>query len=179
MTGRAVFFTGLASAGKSTLAAALAELLPPPVSLLDGDDLKHTLWRELGPSRDHRILKTLRLGIIAAEVVRHGGTALCVSIDPYEEGRRGARRLVEQAGGIFTLVWVSTPLAVCEGRDHRYQYAKARSGEVTRFTGISDPYEKPKDADFTIDTTDLSAQRSADLLFRHLSFQAEARASAL
>jgi adenylyl-sulfate kinase len=119
--------------------------------LLDGDVVRTHLSSELGFSRAHRDLNIHRIGYVASEIVKHGGIAICAAIAPYAAARAEARQLVE-AHGAFLLVHLSTPISVCESRDVKGLYAKARRGEVTSFTGISDPYEVPTDAELTIDT---------------------------
>ncbi len=168
--GVAVFFTGLSGAGKSTLAQALAAAIARagrPVTMLDGDAVRTHLSSELGFSREHRELNIRRIGWVAAEVVRHGGIAICAAIAPYEAERRDVRRMIEPLGG-FLLVHVSTSLDVCEQRDVKGLYAKARAGDVPAFTGISDPYEPPSDADVTIDTAAVSLVDGCDALLARL-----------
>lgn len=160
--GFTVFLTGLSGSGKSTIARALRvrllERTGRPVSLLDGDRVRRHLSSELGFSREHRDLNILRIGWVASEITRHGGIAICAPIAPYDRIRQRVRTMVEGAGG-FLLVHVSTPLETCEARDRKGLYAKARAGVIQQFTGISDPYERPPDADLTIDTreTDVKA----------------------
>ena len=164
--GFTVFFTGLSGAGKSTIAnmllVRLLELGRRPVSLLDGDIVRRHLTSELGFSRTHRDLNIQRIAFVASEITRCGGVALCAAIAPYNAARRRARRMIEAVGG-FLLVHVATPLEICEGRDVKGLYAKARTGAVTHFTGISDPYEVPADADIEIDATHTSAEEAARL----------------
>ena len=170
--GFTVFFTGLSGAGKSTIAnvllANLLELGDRPVTLLDGDLLRKHLSSELGFSKEHRDLHIRRIGFVASEITRHGGVAICAPIAPYDATRKEVRRMVEQAGG-FLLVHVSTPLAVCEERDRKGLYARARAGLIDRFTGISDPYQEPGDADLVIETTELSPQQAAQAILDELS----------
>jgi sulfate adenylyltransferase len=145
--GAVVFFTGLSGAGKSTLAQALiARLLESssrPVTLLDGDLVRKHLSKGLGFSREDRDANVTRIGFVASEIARHGGIAVAAPIAPFASARAEVRRLVEAAGE-FIEVHVSTPLAVCEARDRKGLYARARSGELKQFTGISDPYEVPE-----------------------------------
>jgi len=166
-----VFFSGLSGAGKSTLAQALASAITQtagrPVTLLDGDAVRTHLSSELGFSREHRDLNIRRIGWVAGEIVRHGGIALCAAIAPYEATRREVRRIIEPLGG-FLLVHVSTSLEVCEARDVKGLYAQARAGDVPAFTGISDPYEAPSDADATFDTASVSLQDACDALLARL-----------
>lgn len=154
--GFAVFFTGLPGSGKTTLAEALTSKLSGSfglaVTLLDGDEVRRLLSSELGFSKEHRDLNILRIGFVASEVVKHGGVAVCAAIAPYDAVRRTVRRMVGRHGG-FVLVHVSTPLSVCEARDPKGLYAKARAGLLSAFTGISDPYEEPAGAEVVIDTT--------------------------
>jgi sulfate adenylyltransferase len=158
--GKVVFFTGLSGSGKSTIARAVTEQLAGTrtVTLLDGDVVRTHLSKGLGFSRDDRDTNIRRIGWVAAEVTKHGGVAVCAPIAPYDATRRWVRATVEAAGGpgSFLLVWISTPLEVCEQRDVKGLYAKARRGELTGFTGIDDPYEEPADADLVIDTSQVS-----------------------
>lgn len=151
-----VLFTGLSGAGKSTLAkavqGALLERTERTVTLLDGDVVRRMLSAELTFSRAHRELNVRRIGFVAAEIARHGGIALCAPIAPYATGRAAVRAMAEERGR-FLLVHVSTTLVVCESRDRKGLYAKARRGEIPDFTGISDPYDEPTDADLVIDTS--------------------------
>jgi sulfate adenylyltransferase len=161
--GLTIFLTGLSGSGKSTIASRLAAVLREqgrPVTLLDGDLVRRHLSSELGFSREHRDLNIRRIAFVAAEIGRHGGLAICAPIAPYAVTRQAAREMVEGAGARFLLVHVSTPLAVCEARDRKGLYAKARAGLIAEFTGISDPYEVPADADLTIDTTDTSVEEA-------------------
>ncbi|MBN1806096.1 MAG: bifunctional sulfate adenylyltransferase/adenylylsulfate kinase [Sedimentisphaerales bacterium] len=154
--GFTVFFTGLPSSGKSTLAnVLLVKLLEAggrPVTLLDGDIVRKNLSSELGFSKEHRNLNIQRIGFVAAEITKNRGIAICAPIAPYDNIRKQVRQMVE-AGGGFILVHVSTPVEVCEQRDRKGLYAKARAGIIKEFTGISDPYEEPDDADLVLDTT--------------------------
>ena len=153
--GVTVFLTGLSGAGKSTIADALVAQLEAggrPVTVLDGDVVRTHLSSELDFSREHRDLNIRRIGFVAGEVVKHGGTVVVAAIAPYEEAREQARALVERHGR-FLLVHLSTPLEVCEDRDVKGLYARARAGEITGFTGIDDPYELPARPDLVIDTS--------------------------
>ncbi len=153
--GVTVFLTGLSGAGKSTIADALiAELEAEgrPVTVLDGDVVRTHLSSELSFSKEHRDLNIRRIGFVAGEVVKHGGTVVVAAIAPFEAARQEARALVEEHGR-FLLVHLSTPLEVCEQRDVKGLYARARAGEIPQFTGISDPYEPPAAAELTIDTS--------------------------
>ena len=159
--GLTVFFTGLSGSGKSTLARGLADAVVErggrTVTLLDGDVVRRLLSAGLTFSRDDRDLNIRRIGYVAAEITRHGGVAICAPIAPYASTRAEVRRMVCEVGD-FVLVHVATPLEECERRDLKGLYAKARAGLIPEFTGISDPYETPADADLTIDTTDTSPE---------------------
>jgi sulfate adenylyltransferase len=153
--GVTVFLTGLSGAGKSTIADALVAGLEAdgrPVTVLDGDVVRTHLSSELDFSREHRDLNIRRIGFVAGEVVKHGGTVVVAAIAPYEAAREQARALVEEHGR-FLLVHLSTPLEVCEGRDVKGLYARARAGDIPGFTGIDDPYEVPERPDLVIDTS--------------------------
>ncbi len=169
--GFTVFFTGLSGSGKSTIANALLvkflEIGGRPVTLLDGDLVRKHLSSELGFSKEHRDINIRRIGFVAAEITKNGGIAICAPIAPYDSVRKEVRRMVEEGGG-FVLVHVATPLEVCEGRDRKGLYAKARAGIVKEFTGISDPYESPDDAELVIDTSELSPDEAAQQIILHL-----------
>jgi sulfate adenylyltransferase len=170
--GVAVLLTGLSGSGKSTIARALHEALlertDRTVSILDGDIVRRMLSSELGFSRSHRELNVRRIGYVAAEVARHGGIAICAPIAPYTSTRREFRRMVESVGQML-LVYVSTPLDMCESRDRKGLYAKARAGLIAEFTGISDPYEIPMDADLRIDTSRISVADAVEQILASLS----------
>jgi len=155
--GLVVFFTGLSGSGKSTVAQRLRDVLLErtrrSVTLLDGDVVRRMLSKGLGFSKADREANIRRIGFVAAEIARHRGTAICAPIAPYAATRAEVRRMVTDAGGTFVLVHVATPLEECERRDRKGLYAKARAGEIAEFTGISDPYEVPDDAELRIDTT--------------------------
>lgn len=163
--GLVVFFTGLSGSGKSTVARGLAAHLTRSgartVSLLDGDVVRRMLSAGLTFSRADRDLNIRRIGYVAAEIARHGGTAICAPIAPYAATRQEVRRMVEPVGD-FVLIHVSTPLEVCEARDTKGLYAKARAGLIPEFTGISDPYEVPTDAYLTLDTSTGSEAQAVD-----------------
>jgi sulfate adenylyltransferase len=168
LQGFTVFFTGLSGSGKSTIANALRvkllELGGRGVTLLDGDLVRVNLSSELGFSKEHRDLNIRRIGFVAAEITRAGGVAICAPIAPYDVVRREVREIVGPCGG-FVLVYVSTPLEICEARDRKGMYAKARAGIIKEFTGISDPYEAPADAEVVIDTSAMTpAEASREVL---------------
>jgi sulfate adenylyltransferase len=124
---------------------------------LDGDIVRKNLSSELGFSKEHRDLNILRIGFVASEITRAGGAAICAPIAPYDVVRQRVRKAVDPWGG-FVLVHVATPLEVCEQRDRKGMYAKARAGLIKEFTGISDPYEVPADADVVVDTSRLTPE---------------------
>jgi sulfate adenylyltransferase len=169
--GFTVFFTGLSGAGKSTIAATLCAMLRErshrEVTVLDGDVVRRHLSAGLGFTREDRDRNVERIGFVAAEITRHRGIAVCCPIAPFDDARRAVRRAVEQYGG-FVLVHVDTPLEVCEGRDRKGLYAKARAGLITQFTGVSDDYETPSDADVVVGTCDRTPEESAQLVIDHL-----------
>lgn len=169
--GFCVFFTGLSGSGKSTLARILqVKLLEHggrSVTLLDGDLVRKHLSSELGFSKEHRDINIRRIGFVASEIVKNGGIALCAPIAPYDRVRKEVRALIEPWGG-FVLVYLSTPLHVCEERDRKGLYVKARAGLIPSFTGISDPYESPADADVVIDTGNMNPEESAQKVMLHL-----------
>src|SRR5690606_19372076 len=157
--GFTVFFTGLSGSGKSTVANALMiklmEMGGRPVTLLDGDVVRKHLSSELGFSKEHRDLNIQRIGYVASEITKNGGVAICAPIAPYAATRRQVREMIEPLGG-FLEIHVATPLEVCEERDRKGLYAKARAGIIKNFTGISDPYEEPENPEMRIDTTELT-----------------------
>ena len=158
-TGTVVFLTGLSGSGKSTVARALAEEIQQdtavPLTLLDGDDVRRILSPGLGFSKADREANIQRIGWVASLVSATGGIAVCAPIAPFDATRKQVRNMAERVGG-FLLVHISTPLPVCESRDRKGLYAKARRGEVKDFTGIDSPYEYPYDADLHLDTSELS-----------------------
>jgi len=169
--GFTVFFTGLSGSGKSTIANALLvkllEMGGRPVTMLDGDLVRKNLSSELGFSKEHRDINIRRIGYVASEITRSGGIAICAPIAPYDGTRKAVRSLVE-AGGGFVLIHITTPLEVCEERDRKGLYAKARAGLIPEFTGISDPYEEPADAEMAIDTAQFSPDEAANQIILYL-----------
>jgi sulfate adenylyltransferase len=178
--GFTVFLTGLSGSGKSTIAnvlrVKLLELGGRGVTLLDGDLVRANLSSELGFSKEHRDLNIRRIGFVASEITRAGGVAICAPIAPYDVVRREVREMVQPCGG-FVLVHVATPLEVCEARDRKGMYAKARAGIIKEFTGISDPYEVPQDANVVIDTSDLAPAAATDEVLLYLEGQGYISAS--
>ena len=172
--GFTLFMTGLSGAGKSTLAKILyvmfMERRSRPVTLLDGDIVRRHLSSELTFSKEHRNLNIARIGFVASEITKNGGIAICAPIAPYAFARRVARGLVSPHGG-FVEIHVATPLAVCEQRDRKGLYAKARAGLVKDVTGIDDPYEVPEQAEVTLDTTALSPGEAAQDVLLYLEAQ--------
>ena len=157
--GFTVFFTGLSGAGKSVLAKGLLfkllEINQRPVTLLDGDIVRTHLSSELGFSKEHRSINVQRIGFVASEITKNGGIAICAPIAPYRSDRQFNRKLISQFGG-YIEVHVNTPLEVCEERDVKGLYAKAREGIVKEFTGVSDPYESPENPEISIDSTEVA-----------------------
>ncbi|HEY1771344.1 MAG TPA: bifunctional sulfate adenylyltransferase/adenylylsulfate kinase [Chthoniobacterales bacterium] len=169
--GLTIFFSGLSGAGKSTIANVLLtkflETGGRPVTLLDGDLVRKHLSSELGFSKEHRDINIRRIGYVASEITKNGGIAICAPIAPYDATRKEIRAMIEPVGG-FIMVHLSTSVAVCEQRDRKGLYAKARAGILKEFTGISDPYEEPTDAEVRINTADLSAEEAAQEIILHL-----------
>ena len=169
--GVTIFFTGLSGSGKSTIANVLLtkflETGGRPVTILDGDLVRKHLSSELGFSKEHRDINIRRIGYVASEITKNGGIAICAPIAPYDVTRKHVRQMIEPYGG-FILVHVATPIETCEERDRKGLYAKARAGIVKEFTGISDPYEVPADAEVVINTADLTAEEAAQEIILHL-----------
>jgi sulfate adenylyltransferase len=170
--GLTIFFTGLSGAGKSTLANALMvkllELGKHSVTLLDGDIVRKHLSSELGFSKEHRDLNIRRIGYVASEIAKHGGIAICAPIAPYDLVRKDVRAMVQENGGGFVLVHVATPIEECEKRDRKGLYAAARTGKIKEFTGVSDPYEEPNDAEITLDTVQYSVEELTNQILLYL-----------
>jgi bifunctional enzyme CysN/CysC len=170
--GATVWFTGLSGSGKSTVASAVIERLAAHSRLLtytlDGDNLRHGLNGDLGFSADDRAENVRRVAEVARLLADAGVVALVPVISPYREGRSHARRLHEAAGLPFVEVFVDAPLAVCEARDPKGLYAKARAGELTGFTGVDDPYEPPVAPELVIETATTGVDAAADAVVAHL-----------
>lgn len=167
--GVCVWFTGLSSSGKSTIAEVLTFLLQEcgrPVTLLDGDIVRTNLSRGLGFSKEDRDANIRRMGFVAAELVRHGGTVVCAAVSPYRATRNDVRNMVGRDH--YVEVFVDTPLEVCEQRDGSGLYAKARRGEIEGFTGIDDPYEPPQHPEVRLDTAHHTAEENARVILEYL-----------
>ena len=169
--GRVVLLSGLSGSGKSTIAKLLAERLSVVdergVTLLDGDEVRLVLSSGLGFTQADREMNVRRIGWVASLVASHGAIAICAPIAPYAAMRAEMRARAE-AVGRFLLVHVSTPLEVCEARDRKGLYARARRGEIPHFTGISDPYETPVDADLTLDASVIAPDEAVRLIIEAL-----------
>lgn len=169
--GFTVFLTGLSGAGKSTIAKILysrfLEIGARPVTLLDGDIVRHNLSRELTFSKEHRDINVKRIGFVASEITKNRGIAICAPIAPYAATRADVRRIIEAYGGFFE-VYVATPIAECEKRDRKGMYAKARAGKIKGFTGVDDPYQEPVSPDLKIDTTDMTPDEAAQAILLFL-----------
>jgi sulfate adenylyltransferase len=170
--GFVLFLTGLSGSGKSTIARDLRDLLAERgdrrVSLLDGDLVRSLLSAGLTFSRADRDLNIARIGYVAAEIAKHGGIAICAPIAPFAAAREQVRQMVSEVGD-FLLIHVATPVEVCEQRDRKGLYAKARAGLIKQFTGISDPYEEPDDAILTVDTSLISRDEATAAIMRMLT----------
>jgi sulfate adenylyltransferase len=170
--GFVLFLTGLSGSGKSTVARNLADVLAErgdrKVTLLDGDLVRQLLSAGLTFSRADRDLNILRIGFVAAEIARHGGIAICAPIAPYAAARARVRKMVSEVGD-FLLIYVATPVEVCEARDRKGLYAKARAGLIDNFTGVSDPYEEPLDADLVIDTSTMTREQATEAVLSLLT----------
>ena len=166
--GFTIFFTGLSGSGKSTLAnGLLIKLLEDgnkPVTLLDGDIVRTHLSSELGFSKEHRSLNVKRIGYVASEITKNGGIAICAPIAPYEKDRSYNRNLISKLGG-YIEIHVSTSLEKCEERDVKGLYKLAREGVVKEFTGVSDPYEAPQDAELVIDSSDVDPEKLVEKIY--------------
>jgi sulfate adenylyltransferase len=170
--GFTVFITGLSGAGKSTLAKVLyvkfQEMRDRPVTLLDGDIVRRNLSSELNFSREHRDLNVRRIGFVASEITKNRGIAICAPIAPYAGSRRHNRELISHYGG-YVEVFLCTPLSVCETRDRKGIYAKARAGIMKGVTGIDDPYQAPSNADIVLDTSSITPLQAAQEVLLYLS----------
>ncbi|MCH8819848.1 MAG: bifunctional sulfate adenylyltransferase/adenylylsulfate kinase [Acidobacteria bacterium] len=175
--GVCIWFTGLSGAGKSTTAEVLVSLLAEhgrQVTILDGDVVRTHLSKGLGFSKEDRDTNIRRIGYVASEIVRHSGTVICAAVSPYRATRNEVRSMV--GSGHFVEVFVDTPLVVCESRDTKGMYQKARRGEIKGFTGIDDPYEAPENPEITLDTVAQSPEENARTIIDHLREQGFLRA---
>ncbi|HJT17865.1 MAG TPA: adenylyl-sulfate kinase, partial [Thermoanaerobaculia bacterium] len=168
--GFCIWLTGLPSSGKSSTADALVALLLErgrETTLLDGDVVRTHLSKGLGFSREDRDTNILRIGFVAAEIVRHGGAVVCAAVSPYRSTRDAVRAMF--APDHFIEVFVDTPLEVCEARDPKGMYAQARRGAIKDFTGVSDPYEPPPSPELTIDSVQSSPEANASRIIGELA----------
>jgi len=169
--GFTLFFTGLSGSGKSTIANALLiklrECTHRTITLLDGDIVRTHLSSELGFSKEHRDLNIQRIGYVASEITKHRGIAMCAPIAPYKYTRDSVRQLIAPSGG-FIEIFVSTSLEVCEQRDPKGLYQKARAGDIKNFTGIDDPYEAPEQPDINLDASKLTVNQSVAMIMSYL-----------
>ena len=170
--GFTIFFTGLSGSGKSTIAKSLysklMEIGSRPVTLLDGDIVRTHLSSELGFSKEHRNLNIKRIGFVASEITKNRGAAICAPIAPYEESRNYVKEIIAQYGE-YILVHVSTSLEVCEKRDTKGLYKKAKEGLIKGLTGVDDPYEAPKNPDIIIDTDGISVSDAVNNIMDYLN----------
>jgi sulfate adenylyltransferase len=166
--GVCIWFTGLSGAGKSTVAQALVPMLLEhgrQPTVLDGDVVRTHLSKGLGFSKEDRDTNILRIGFVAGEIARHNGTVICAAISPYRQARNEARKMV---GENFLEVFVNTPIEVCEERDIKGMYAKARRGEIKGFTGVDDPYEEPLNPEIALETVDFTPDENARKIINYL-----------
>jgi sulfate adenylyltransferase len=172
--GFTVFLTGLSGAGKSTLARVLyvkfMEMKDRPVTLLDGDIVRQHLSSELSFSKEDREINVRRIGFVASEITKNRGIAICAPIAPYEESRRINRDLISQYGG-YIEIYMNTPLDICEQRDRKGIYAKAKQGLIKGFTGVDDPYIPPTSPDMVIDTSETTPAEAAQEVLLYLEEQ--------
>ncbi|MBN2392763.1 MAG: bifunctional sulfate adenylyltransferase/adenylylsulfate kinase, partial [Anaerolineae bacterium] len=167
--GLCIWFTGLSGAGKSTISEALVPMLLErgrQATVLDGDVVRTHLSKGLGFSKEDRDTNILRIGFVAGEIARHNGTVVCAAISPYRATRNEARKMVGEDH--FVEVFVNTPLEVCEDRDVKGMYARARRGEIKGFTGIDDPYEEPLNPELTLDTVKTTPEANARKIVAYL-----------
>lgn len=167
--GLCVWFTGLSGAGKSTIAQVLVQMLLEygrQCTVLDGDVVRTHLSKGLGFSREDRDANILRIGFVAGEITRHGGTVVCAAISPYQMARREVRKMVGEDR--FIEVYVNTPIEICEARDVKGMYARARRGDIKGFTGIDDPYEEPVQPELELRTEETSPDENARKIVDYL-----------
>ncbi len=167
--GVCIWLTGLSAAGKSTTASALSsriEELNRKVTLLDGDIIRTNLSKGLGFSKEDRDANILRIGFVASEIVKHGGIVICPCISPYKETRQKVREKI--GTNQFIEIYIATPLHICEERDPKGLYKKARNGEIPHFTGIDDPYEPPVNPELALITTNVSIENNLQTIINFL-----------
>jgi sulfate adenylyltransferase len=167
--GTCIWLTGLHNAGKSTTAGVLTTLLQEhgrQVTLLDGDVVRTHFSEGLGFSKEDRDDHVRRIGYVASEIVRHGGIAVCAAVSPYRATRNDVRNMFGDDN--YIEIFVDTPLAICEQRDTKGMYARARRGEIQGFTGIDDPYEAPRHPEMQVDTTQYTAEENAHMILNLL-----------
>jgi sulfate adenylyltransferase len=167
--GVCLWFTGLSGSGKSTTAEIVTSFLLEEgrrTTLLDGDIVRTHLSKDLGFSKEDRDINIRRIGFVASEIVRHGGIAVCAAVSPYRQSRSQVRLMFNKAN--FVEIFVDTPLEICEGRDPKGMYAKARRGAIANFTGVSDVYELPRSPEITLNTVDQTAKENARFIIEHL-----------
>jgi sulfate adenylyltransferase len=170
--GFCIWFTGLSGSGKTTTAEILTSLLMEhgrQVTVLDGDVVRTHLSKGLGFSKEDRDTNILRIGFVASEIARHNGIVICAAVSPYRAARNENRKMV--GDGRFIEVFVDTPIEVCEQRDIKGMYARARRGEIKGFTGVDDPYEPPVNPETTLDTVDFTPEENARKIMAHLEKQ--------
>lgn len=170
MSGVTLWFTGLSGAGKSTIATIVARELRARgqrVEILDGDEVREHLSRGLGFSREDRDTNIRRIGYVAKLLTRNGVVAITAAISPYRETRDEVRASI----GRFVEIYVDTPLEVCIQRDVKGLYKKALAGQISQFTGVSDPYEPPLNPEITINTVDQTPEESAAQVLAYLEDQ--------
>jgi sulfate adenylyltransferase len=179
-SGFAILFTGLSGAGKSSIAELVIDHLQVQgkrtVTFLDGDVVRTHLCAGLGFSREDRATNIHRVAYVAAEIVKHGGIAVCAVIAPYADARAAMRNAISREGSFYE-VYVNTPLEVCEARDVKGLYAQARSGRIQSFTGISDPYEEPLRPDLKVDGSEGFPEDSAASIIEFLTRASAIKAS--
>jgi len=165
LRGFTLFLTGLSGAGKSTIARGVSPLIAQRtnlnVTLFDGDEVRQRVSRDLGFSKADRDTNIRRIAALASEINAEDGIAICALIAPYAQARREARAVVEQVAP-FVEVHVATPIDVCEKRDSKRLYAKARAGEIVAFTGVDDPYEVPESPELRVDTSRLTESQAVE-----------------
>ncbi len=167
--GFCIWFTGLSGSGKSTTAEVLTSLLlerGKQITVLDGDVVRTHLSKGLGFSPEDRDTNILRIGFVAGEIARHGGSVICAAISPYRSTRNEARKMVGEER--FIEVFVDTPIEVCEQRDVKGLYARARRGQITGFTGVDDPYEAPVNPEITLNTVEFNPEENAHKIVAYL-----------